>query len=282
MLPKRLNGRCRCGPDDPGTDRRKRCNSASSIRTTAEFSSLGEQYENRLQLIEVYDRLGFRSYHMSEHHATPLNVAPSPSVFLAAVAQRTKRICFGALGVCAARASPAAARRGNLHVGSPQRRPARGSASVVVPLPPRRNCSISASIRQQAGHECRGTHQVIMQALTPGSCRLSSGRHYRFRPRADRSQAPCSCRIRRCGTRCRCLTARRGRRRTRSTSSAAGPVVRVREITDRYRAEWAAVGNASGGDPADRAQPFRRRRRHRSLRRWRSGVAPGPPSSRGS
>ena len=32
----------------------------------------GEQYENRLKLIEFYDQAGFRTYHMSEHHATPL------------------------------------------------------------------------------------------------------------------------------------------------------------------------------------------------------------------
>lgn len=51
---------------------------------------LAEQYENRLQLIEFYDRAGFRTYHMSEHHSTPLNLTPSPSVFLAAAAQRTK------------------------------------------------------------------------------------------------------------------------------------------------------------------------------------------------
>src|SRR5258708_27043663 len=58
---------------------------------------LGEQYENRLQLIEFYDRAGFRTYPMSEHHSTPLNLTPSPSVFLAAVAQRTKRLRLGAL-----------------------------------------------------------------------------------------------------------------------------------------------------------------------------------------
>ena len=52
---------------------------------------LGEQYENRLKLIEFYDSAGFRTYHMSEHHSTPLNLTPSPSVFLAAVAQRTRR-----------------------------------------------------------------------------------------------------------------------------------------------------------------------------------------------
>jgi alkanesulfonate monooxygenase SsuD/methylene tetrahydromethanopterin reductase-like flavin-dependent oxidoreductase (luciferase family) len=58
---------------------------------------LGEQYENRLRLVEMYDRAGFHAYHLSEHHATPLNMSPSPSVFLAAVAQRTKRLRFGPL-----------------------------------------------------------------------------------------------------------------------------------------------------------------------------------------
>ena len=56
---------------------------------------LPEYYEARLKLIEAYDRAGFVSYHVAEHHATPLGMAPSPSVFLAAVAQRTKRLRFG-------------------------------------------------------------------------------------------------------------------------------------------------------------------------------------------
>jgi alkanesulfonate monooxygenase SsuD/methylene tetrahydromethanopterin reductase-like flavin-dependent oxidoreductase (luciferase family) len=58
---------------------------------------LGEHYENRLRLIEAYDRLGIYRYHLAEHHATPLGLAPSPSVFLAAVAQRTRRLRFGPL-----------------------------------------------------------------------------------------------------------------------------------------------------------------------------------------
>src|SRR5262249_24542580 len=58
---------------------------------------LSEQYEKRLKLIEFYDRAGFRSYHMSEHHSTPLSMTPAPSVFLAAAAQRTKRLRIGAL-----------------------------------------------------------------------------------------------------------------------------------------------------------------------------------------
>ncbi|HEY7990446.1 MAG TPA: LLM class flavin-dependent oxidoreductase [Stellaceae bacterium] len=60
-------------------------------------SRLGELYESRLKLIELYERAGFRSYHIAEHHSTPLGMAPSPSVFLAAVAQRTKKLRFGPL-----------------------------------------------------------------------------------------------------------------------------------------------------------------------------------------
>src|SRR5258708_37225076 len=59
---------------------------------------LGEQYEQRLQLIEAYDRGGFYAYHLAEHHGTPLGYAPSPSVFLAAVAKRTRKLRFGPLG----------------------------------------------------------------------------------------------------------------------------------------------------------------------------------------
>jgi alkanesulfonate monooxygenase SsuD/methylene tetrahydromethanopterin reductase-like flavin-dependent oxidoreductase (luciferase family) len=58
---------------------------------------LAELYENRLRLAEIYDREGFYAYHIAEHHSTPLGAAASPSVFLAAVAQRTKRLRFGPL-----------------------------------------------------------------------------------------------------------------------------------------------------------------------------------------
>jgi len=56
---------------------------------------LDAYYEARLKVIAAYDRAGFYSYHVAEHHATPLGMAPSPSVFLAAVAQRTKQLRFG-------------------------------------------------------------------------------------------------------------------------------------------------------------------------------------------
>src|SRR5258707_1180755 len=58
---------------------------------------LADYYEARLKIIESYDRLGFYAYHVAEHHSTPIGLAPSPSVFLSAVAQRTRRLRFGPL-----------------------------------------------------------------------------------------------------------------------------------------------------------------------------------------
>jgi alkanesulfonate monooxygenase SsuD/methylene tetrahydromethanopterin reductase-like flavin-dependent oxidoreductase (luciferase family) len=56
---------------------------------------LADYYEERLKVIEAFDRSGFFAYHVAEHHFTPLGMAPSPSVFLSAIAQRTKRLRFG-------------------------------------------------------------------------------------------------------------------------------------------------------------------------------------------
>jgi alkanesulfonate monooxygenase SsuD/methylene tetrahydromethanopterin reductase-like flavin-dependent oxidoreductase (luciferase family) len=56
---------------------------------------LNEFYEARLKLIESYERAGFYAYHVAEHHSTPIGMAPSPSVFLSAIAQRTKTLRFG-------------------------------------------------------------------------------------------------------------------------------------------------------------------------------------------
>jgi len=61
------------------------------------LASLDRFYEERLKLVEAYDRAGFYGYHVAEHHATPLGVAPCPGVWLAAVAQRTRNLCFGPL-----------------------------------------------------------------------------------------------------------------------------------------------------------------------------------------
>src|SRR5690348_16823328 len=59
----------------------------------------GQTYEERLQMLELADRLGFYGYHLAEHHATELSTVPSPHLFLAAAAQRTQRLRLGPLSV---------------------------------------------------------------------------------------------------------------------------------------------------------------------------------------
>lgn len=59
--------------------------------------TLAQHYEERLQLLEEADRSGFFCYHLAEHHFEPLSTVPSPALFLAALAQRTRRIHLGPL-----------------------------------------------------------------------------------------------------------------------------------------------------------------------------------------
>ena len=54
-------------------------------------------FDDRLSLVEYADQQDFFCYHVAEHHTTPLSVAPSPGMYLSAVAQRTSRIRMGPL-----------------------------------------------------------------------------------------------------------------------------------------------------------------------------------------
>lgn len=58
---------------------------------------LGRFFEDRLKLIEAMEAAGFAGYHLAEHHSTPLGMAASPSVFLAAAFQRTRTLRLGPL-----------------------------------------------------------------------------------------------------------------------------------------------------------------------------------------
>jgi alkanesulfonate monooxygenase SsuD/methylene tetrahydromethanopterin reductase-like flavin-dependent oxidoreductase (luciferase family) len=60
-------------------------------------SSPADQLEQRLELVQLYEQLGFERYMLTEHHGTPLNLVPSPHLFLAAASQRTSRIRLGTL-----------------------------------------------------------------------------------------------------------------------------------------------------------------------------------------
>ena len=80
---------------------------AATLNSTLDFglfdwiewdkSAPNDIFENRLRMLEYADHSGFHSYHLAEHHLTPLSVSPSPAVFLAAAAQRTSKLRLGPL-----------------------------------------------------------------------------------------------------------------------------------------------------------------------------------------
>jgi alkanesulfonate monooxygenase SsuD/methylene tetrahydromethanopterin reductase-like flavin-dependent oxidoreductase (luciferase family) len=65
-----------------------------------------ETYDSRLKLLEQYDQAGFSTYHLTEHHFTPLGLAPSPLIFLAAAARITRNIRFAPLVLIATLYNP--------------------------------------------------------------------------------------------------------------------------------------------------------------------------------
>jgi alkanesulfonate monooxygenase SsuD/methylene tetrahydromethanopterin reductase-like flavin-dependent oxidoreductase (luciferase family) len=56
---------------------------------------LGRFYDDRIAFARAVEAAGFHSYHVAEHHGTPLGLAPSPNLFLAALARETTRLRFG-------------------------------------------------------------------------------------------------------------------------------------------------------------------------------------------
>jgi alkanesulfonate monooxygenase SsuD/methylene tetrahydromethanopterin reductase-like flavin-dependent oxidoreductase (luciferase family) len=200
---------------------------------------LSEQYENRLKLIEFYDSAGFRTYHMSEHHSTPLSLTPSPSVFLAAAAQRSERLRLGPL----------------VYV-LPAHHPLRLAEEICM-LDHLSHGRLEVGIgRGASAHELGyfgidpdsapamyvEAFNVIKKALTQNEVNFS-GKYYNFAnvpmeikpaqlphppfwyavPVPEGAAWPAQNNI---------------------NVVCGGPVAKVREITDRYRAEWASIGNS--------------------------------------
>ncbi len=64
-----------------------------------EFSlgTLAQQFDERLEFVAAADEAGFFCYHVAEHHCSPLNMTPSPGVYLGALARVTRRIHLGPL-----------------------------------------------------------------------------------------------------------------------------------------------------------------------------------------
>jgi len=176
---------------------------------------------------------------MSEHHATPLSQTPSPSVFLAAVAQRTKRIRLGPLVYVLPAHHPLRLAEeicmldhlsgGRLEVGI-----GRGASAHEL--------HYFGVDPEQAPAMYVEAYNVIRQALTQPAVNFS-GKYYQFEdvpmemkpaqlphppfwyavPVPEGAAWPAQNNI---------------------NIVCAGPLAKVREITDRYRAEWVAAGNA--------------------------------------
>ena len=60
-------------------------------------STSGEILRGRLEIAAFAEECGIDRYHVTEHHGTTLSVSPSPSLFLAALSQRTSRMRIGTL-----------------------------------------------------------------------------------------------------------------------------------------------------------------------------------------
>ena len=58
---------------------------------------LAALFDERLTFAAAADEAGIYGLHIAEHHGTPLNMAPVPGVYLAAVARATKRMRLGPL-----------------------------------------------------------------------------------------------------------------------------------------------------------------------------------------
>jgi len=198
---------------------------------------LGVQYENRLKLVEAYDAAGFHAYHLAEHHATPLGMAPSPSVFLAAVAQRTRRLRLGPLVYTLPLYHPLRVYEeicmldhmsgGRLELGV-----GRGAVPHEI-----EHYSIAPSEGQARYFE---TYEILMKAFAGGPLN-HSGRFYGFRDvpleiaPVQKPHPPLWY----------------GVSQPEATAWAAqhglnivvnGPPAMVRGIVDRYRAEWTQAG----------------------------------------
>ena len=199
---------------------------------------LGEFYEHRLQLIEAYERIGLYCYHTAEHHATPLGMCPSPSLLHSAIAQRTRQILFGPLVYTLAlyhplRLAEEICMLDHMSGGRFQLGVGRGISPYELGY-----YGVDAAQSQGIYHEA---YAVVMQALS-SEVLTHEGKHFNFRDvpimmhPVQKPHPPLWYGVSNPEGVAWCV-------QNRVNAVVNGPLKRVREITDRYRAEWAAAGN---------------------------------------
>jgi alkanesulfonate monooxygenase SsuD/methylene tetrahydromethanopterin reductase-like flavin-dependent oxidoreductase (luciferase family) len=210
---------------------------------------LSDFYEQRLRLIEAYDRIGIHVYLTAEHHATPLGMSPSPSVFHSAVAQRTRRLLFGPLVYTLAlyhplRLAEEICMLDHLSRGRFQLGVGRGISPYEL--------GYYGVNQDDAQARYLETYEVVMRSLkgaSEGARELSfSGKFFQYKE-VPLTMAPLQqphpplwygigdpngvtwCVANRCNV------------------VGNAPLDRIRIVTDRYRAEWAAAGHSMDNLP---------------------------------
>ncbi len=209
---------------------------------------LGEFYEHRLRLVELYERVGMHCYHTAEHHATPLGMCPSPSLLHSAIAQRTKTILFGPLVYTLAlyhplRLAEEICMLDHMSGGRFQVGVGRGISPFELGY-----YGVDASESQAIYHEA---YAVVMQALsdkTRSETLTHEGEYFTFRDvpimmhPVQKPHPPLWYGVGNVDGVAWCV-------KNRVNAVVNGPLARVREITDRYRADWAAAGHAAARMP---------------------------------
>ena len=198
---------------------------------------LAQQYAERLALIEAYDRGGLHAYHLAEHHGTPLGLAPSPGLFLAAAAQHSERLRLGTLVYTLPQYHPLRLveeicmldqlSRGRFEFGM-----GRGISPIELGF-----YGLTADEAVERFAECR---DIILQALT-GERLNFRGTHYRFedvpivmRP-FQRPHPPLWYGVSRPSS-CEWAAA------NNVNVVMSGTPEQVSIITEAYRSEWARLG----------------------------------------
>lgn len=203
-----------------------------------------QQIAERLELVRAYERLGYRAYHMAEHHGTPLGITPSPHLMLAAASQRTSVIRLGTLISILPLYHPMRAieeactldqlTNGRLDLGV-----GRGISPVET--------SFHGVPGDQAQDQFDEAFEILRAGLTSDTVDFH-GKYYQIdgapvvtRP-VQRPHPPLWY-----GT--RTLDRAPWCARLTMPMMALVPSERVRPLTDAYKAEWAALGRAEADLP---------------------------------
>jgi alkanesulfonate monooxygenase SsuD/methylene tetrahydromethanopterin reductase-like flavin-dependent oxidoreductase (luciferase family) len=208
---------------------------------------LGVQYEARLELLEAADRAGFYALHLAKHHATPVGMAPSPGIFLAPAAQRTRRLRLGPLAYTLALYQPLRVLEeicmlDQLSGGRFQLGIGRGISPYELGY-----YGVQPEDAQSLYAE---TLEIVLKGLALGiGQRLDhDGRRFQFRDvpieiePVQRPHPPLWYGVAKPES-----TVWTARRRVNIVCN--GPTATIRTITDQYRREWTAAGHAARGLP---------------------------------